>query len=312
MNGIYNDSGNNEKREMRGRATTATTLCSFQNGNFLQPMEIEALDSSHLNSQDYSKNQLYASPSPAMLTKNRLKMLNLDDTFQSINRFHSSAQKKPKKEIEADIFFDLTLKKSQGIHLKGFLSLHDISEKYRAKMMDWMIEVLNLSKQKEDTVFKAFYIMDLYFYKNSTRVSVDQLHLIGSVSMLIASKQEETSPIGLDSLIKTICRDKFTKDQILATEFEILSRIEFKVHFPTIFELSRCAFNFFTIDETEVRDFFQKGTLLIAKMCLFSYEIVSNFDFNEITALSIILSLKLVESFKKGFSSQDKVDLLDI
>ena len=43
--------------------------------------------------------------------------------------------------------------------MRNFLDNHDVTEKYRAKMMDWMIEVLNLSKQKEDTVFKAFYVM---------------------------------------------------------------------------------------------------------------------------------------------------------
>ena len=34
---------------------------------------------------------------------------------------------------------------------------------------------------------------------------------------------------------------------------------------------------------------------------------VSGFGFEEIAAFSIMLSLKLVESFKKGFSSQEKI-----
>jgi hypothetical protein len=290
----------------RKRALTASTYCPPQ--SFMsQAMELEhSEDLVHVLSFQQSK-LTFLSPAPSTLNKRDLHSYQLDDTFQSINRYHASARKKPKTEVEADIFFDFTLQKSQSMRLQGFLESHDITEKYRAKMMDWMIEVLNLSKQKEETVLRAFYIMDLFFAKSKTRIPVDQLHKIGSVAMLIASKQEEVSPVTLDALLKTVCRDKFTKEEILIAEFQILSTIEFRVSFPTIFELSRCAFSLLQIDDEEVRQFFQKGSLLIAKMCLFSYEILNQFTYAEITALSLILSLKLVENFRRGFESKDKV-----
>jgi len=292
----------------RKRAMTANTDYNPRPILF-QAMEIEQSEDL-LQVSSYQQSRLaFLSPVPSTQTKQGLHSFQLDDTFQSINRYHSSARKKPKTEVEADIFFDFTLQKSQSMRLQGFLESHDITEKYRAKMMDWMIEVLNLSKQKEETVLRAFYIMDLFFAKSKTRIPVDQLHKIGSVAMLIASKQEEVSPISLDTLLKTICRDKFTKDEILIGEFQILSTIEFRVSFPTIFELARCTFSLLRINDEEVRQFFEKGSLLIAKMCLFSYDILNQFTYAEITALSLILSLKLVENFKKGFISKDKVRL---
>jgi hypothetical protein len=293
--------GNTRKR--------ASTACTFYhpNSQLLQSMEIEQPDDLLQVPTRQQSKLAFLSPAPNTLNKHGLHSFQLDDTFQSINRYHSSARKKPKTEVEADIFFDFTLQKSHSMSLQGFLESHDITEKYRAKMMDWMIEVLNLSKQKEETVLRAFYIMDLFFAKSKARIPLDQLHKIGSVAMLIASKQEEVSPVSLDTLLKTICRDKFTKEEVLIAEFQILSTIEFRVSFPTIFELARCAFSLFRIADEEVRQFFEKGSLLIAKMCLFSYEILNQFTYAEITALSLILSLKLVENFKKGFSSKEKV-----
>lgn len=292
------------KEATRSRAQTAASLCTRPNIGLTSAMEIEQ---NLATTEDSPRDRLFHSPTPTLLTKNRFHMFHLDETFQSINRYHSSAKRRPKKEVEADIFFDLTMQKLHGLHIRNFLENHDITERFRAKMMDWMIEVLNLSKQKEETVFRAFHIMDMYFARARSPLCVDRLHLIGSVCMFIASKQEETSPISLDSLLKTICREKFSKEEILATELEILTVIEFRVHFPSIFELARCAFNLLDLDDPEVRDFCLKGSLLIAKMCLFSYEMVNAFSFEEVTAFSIVLSLKLVESFRKGFTSQDKV-----
>ena len=296
------------KENTRSRAQTSASLSSRPDAVLLSAMEIEA---NLAPSEDFPRDRLFHSPTPTLLTKSRIHMFHLDETFQSINRYHSSAKRRPKKEVEADIFFDLTMQKLHGLNIRNFLESHDINERFRAKMMDWMIEVLNLSKQKEETVFRAFHIMDLYFARARERVSVDRLHLIGSVCMFIASKQEETAAISLDSLLKTICRDKFTKEEVLTAELEILSAIEFRVHFPSIFELARCAFNLLDLEDPEVREFCLKGSLLIAKMCLFSYEMVNAFSFEEVTGFSMILSLKLVESFRKGFTSQDKVGLKD-
>jgi hypothetical protein len=228
-----------------------------------------------------------------------------DQTHQSINRFSPSEIRKPRND--ADVFFELTLQKSRGFKLADFLRQHEITEKYRAKMMDWMVEVLSVAKQKEDTLFKVFLVMDMFFQNCKTRIPCESLHLIGSVCIMIASKHEEKNTISLDSLISSICRNKFSKEEILEAEVQILSVIGFRVHLPTVFELSRCAFNLLEFDDAEVREFFQKGSLLISKMCLFSYEMVNSYSFEEITAFSIILSLKLAESFKGGVTSQFNV-----
>lgn len=48
---------------------------------------------------------------------------------------------------------------------KGFLIQHDISSGLRAKMIDWMIEVLSSYKMSEDSFFRAVYYMDKFLEK---------------------------------------------------------------------------------------------------------------------------------------------------
>lgn len=75
--------------------------------------------------------------------------------------------------------------------MNSILKNHEITERLRAKMIDWMIEVLKIYKQKEQTIFKSIFIMDLFFIKCPEKIKNSQLHLIGTVCLMIASKNEE-------------------------------------------------------------------------------------------------------------------------
>lgn len=242
--------------------------------------------------------------SPDISHKKRRDTLNSAQTFQTSSPNFNNPAERMRQQIAMDeLYFDSAFKKLEAFNLNGFLDNHEITEKYRGKMMDWMVEVLKTYNQKEETLFKAFYIMDLYFLKINNRVSANDLHLIGTVCMMIASKQEEISSMKLDFILNTVCRGKFTKEEVLDKEMEVLSAIEFKVHFPTVYEMSRCTFRLLEINDPEIRAFFENSVLYIAKMCLFSCDILSNFSFRDIVAFSAILSLKLVESLKKNFNS---------
>jgi hypothetical protein len=58
----------------------------------------------------------------------------------------------------------LHLKKIESdINLNEFLGKHSISKDYRAKMVDWMVEVLTTFKTSDQTFFLAVNILDRYF-----------------------------------------------------------------------------------------------------------------------------------------------------
>lgn len=68
---------------------------------------------------------------------------------------------------------------------------HKITPALRARMVDWMIEVLTNFKCDDQTFFLASSLLDR-FLKNSPRVlEIGELHLIGVTSMFVASKYED-------------------------------------------------------------------------------------------------------------------------
>ena len=49
--------------------------------------------------------------------------------------------------------------------MTNFLTKHGVNEKLRAKMMDWMVEVLKIYQQREQTIFRAFFLLDYFLWK---------------------------------------------------------------------------------------------------------------------------------------------------
>lgn len=87
----------------------------------------------------------------------------------------------------------------QSNHLKS----HKINGVYRAKMVDWMVEVLSAFKCSDQTFFIAVNLMDRYFdalAKQGIILDLNELHLTGVVCMFMASKYEDVYPL----LMKTV------------------------------------------------------------------------------------------------------------
>jgi hypothetical protein len=70
------------------------------------------------------------------------------------------------------------------------LGKHQINERMRAKMVDWLIEVTEAYKCKNETFFLAIFIMDEYFKLCERSLAASELHIIGVTSMFIACKYE--------------------------------------------------------------------------------------------------------------------------
>ena len=75
--------------------------------------------------------------------------------------------------------------------MQGILENHSVNERLRAKMMDWMIEVLKIYSQREETIFRAFYLLDYFLLKSPDSIQAKNLHLLGTVCLMIASKNQE-------------------------------------------------------------------------------------------------------------------------
>ncbi len=93
---------------------------------------------------------------------------------------------------------------------KDFMEKHKINTEIRTKMVDWMIEVLNVYKCEHETFFLSVFIMDSYIFKSEKIITTDDVHILGLTSMFIASKFEDVIPIRMSSLVSKIGHDIFT------------------------------------------------------------------------------------------------------
>jgi len=106
----------------------------------------------------------------------------------------------------------------------------------RARMIDWMIEVLTNFKCDDLTFFLAASIMDRYF-KNSPNVQqVADLHIIGVTSMFLASKYEDIYPLKMKTVYEKIGHGKLEIATIKKLELEIMKVIDYKIHAPTVLD----------------------------------------------------------------------------
>ncbi|KAL5657852.1 hypothetical protein ACJX0J_031015, partial [Zea mays] len=108
----------------------------------------------------------------------------------------------------------------------------EISERMRAILIDWIIEVQYRLTLMPETLYLTVYIIDQYLSMES--VPRKELQLVGISAMLIASKYEEIwAPLVKD--LMCLCDNAFTRDQVLTKEKAILDRLHWNLTVPTMY-----------------------------------------------------------------------------
>ena len=97
----------------------------------------------------------------------------------------------------------------------SFLIKHDIDKGLRARMLDWMIEVISSYKFNAKTYFSSVYIMDRYFHAEQQRLPITKLHITGVISMLIATKMDEVYPLKIKTVYDKIVHKKIDKKELV-------------------------------------------------------------------------------------------------
>jgi Cyclin, N-terminal domain len=110
---------------------------------------------------------------------------------------------------------------------------HKITPALRARMVDWMIEVLTNFKCDDQTFFLSVSLLDRYFkHKQDTR-EVGDLHIIGVTSMFVASKYEDIYPLKMKMVYEKIAHKKLPIEKIKTLEMDVLKSINYKIAAPT-------------------------------------------------------------------------------
>lgn len=110
-----------------------------------------------------------------------------------------------------------------------FLRRHKIDPVTRTRMIDWMIEVLYAYNCDAQTFYLSVHILDTYIAKTKTVLNNFDVHLIGIVSIFIASKMEDLIPLRMSHIKSKIAHNKFSDKELKKSEKTILETLNFEI-----------------------------------------------------------------------------------
>ncbi len=127
----------------------------------------------------------------------------------------------------------------QEFNTENCLMKHKITPNLRARMIDWMIEVLTNFKCDDQTFFLAVSILDRYFKGKNDMKEISDLHMIGVTAMFISSKTEDIYPLKMKMVYEKISHKKLPISRILETERDIMNVLNYRVYAPTSLDFLR-------------------------------------------------------------------------
>ncbi|XP_018409484.1 PREDICTED: cyclin-A1 [Nanorana parkeri] len=107
----------------------------------------------------------------------------------------------------------------------------DITSAMRTILVDWLVEVREEYKLRNETLHLAVNFLDRFL--SSMSVLRGKLQLVGTAAILLASKYEEIYPPDVDEFVY-ITDDTYTKKQLLRMEHLLLKVLAFDLTVPTI------------------------------------------------------------------------------
>lgn len=133
--------------------------------------------------------------------------------------------------------FDYLKQREEKFVLSNYMSLQpNLNPGMRAILVDWLVEVQENFELNHETLYLAVKMTD-HFLAISP-VARETLQLIGSTTMLIASKFEERSPPCVDDFMY-ICDDAYKREEIIAMETSILQALGFDISIPIPYRFLR-------------------------------------------------------------------------
>uniref|UniRef100_A0A8C2WTU9 G2/mitotic-specific cyclin-B2 n=1 Tax=Cyclopterus lumpus TaxID=8103 RepID=A0A8C2WTU9_CYCLU len=139
-------------------------------------------------------------------------------------------------EYAKDIF-DYLKRREEKFVLHDYMSDQtSLNPEMRAILIDWLVEVQENFELYHETLYLAVKMADHYLAK--TPVHRELLQLVGSTTMLIASKFEERSPPCVDDFLY-ICDDAYKREEIISMEANILQTLSFDISIPIPYRFLR-------------------------------------------------------------------------
>lgn len=172
----------------------------------------------------------------------------------------------------------------------------DITDRMRAILMDWLVDVHMKFKVKLTTLFLTQNLIDRYL--DQYAVARDKLQLVGVTAMLVASKYEEIYPPEINDFILITDR-AYTRDEILDMEILMLNRLSFHITVPTSFMFLN---RYLAVDDAEEKSLRSDIAHFILQLTLPEYSTLK-YSPSRIAASTLYLTNRLFEVTSLSASS---------
>lgn len=166
-----------------------------------------------------------------------------------------------------DIYSHYKKTESSGCVSPNYMeNQHDINEKMRGILIDWLVEVHYKFELMEETLYLTVNLIDRFLAIQP--VVRKKLQLVGVTAMLLACKYEEVSVPVVEDLI--LISDKaYTRKEVLDMEKLMVNTLQFKLTVPTAYVFMRRYLKAAQSDKKlELLSFF------IIELCLVEYEML--------------------------------------
>lgn len=139
--------------------------------------------------------------------------------------------------------------------------------------------------------------MDRYFKACKHVLPMSDLHIIGVVSMFLASKYEDVIPLSLKIVYNKVGHKKLSTDQILSREIEVLEALEFNLmRQTTLYEqIERLAEEHLKDDYKGLRKYYN----YYARLVQFDYETLNIYTTSELAVSILWVAVEVLEKRKK-------------
>ena len=216
------------------------------------------------------------------------------------------------KEYLTDIIESLLLEEDYFLNKKKYINpfyleneKSELSPEMRTVAVDWLVLIHHkIFKFKENTLFLTIQIFDRYL--SIANLSVEKTELLLLTSFMLASKYNEIDYVNMQETLQ-LSQNKFTKEQIIAMESEILSKLNFEVLAPTMCEYFKLFASYLNLSEEKINHGFY-----ILNIALVDFHMLEHPNF--MLALAVIKLItkkvnKTMINLIKNIMSKNKIEI---
>ncbi|OMJ94215.1 hypothetical protein SteCoe_2703 [Stentor coeruleus] len=164
----------------------------------------------------------------------------MSDMIESIlqSRKREPFAELPSESLEQnEIILQHLIDKKQE-YLENPLENHAIHPSLRARMAEWMIEIITSFGLKHRTYFLAVNIMDIFLKITQKEFTSKSMHLIGVCCMMIASKFNDSRHITIDSAHRYISCRALREEELVSMENDIIKTVTDQLGMVTCYDVT--------------------------------------------------------------------------